>query len=363
MKSNKKLFSPFEMGDYTLKNRIVMAPMTRSRAQDNLPNDLMASYYAQRASAGLIITEGVSPSPNGLGYARIPGLFNQAQANGWSKTTQSVHQAGSVIFVQLMHAGRIAHQLNLPAEAVVLGPSAVKAEGQMWTDQAGMQDLPVPQEMTTRDISQTKEEFVKAAKLAVSAGFDGVELHGANGYLLEQFLSPHSNTRSDEYGGGFQNRARFVLEVVQAVAGAIGKEKTGIRISPFGVASDMKPYKEIPEMYEYLARELGRARIAYIHLVDHSSMGAPEVPASFKQRIRDIFPNALILAGGYSSEKAESDLNQNKADLIAFGKPFINNPDLPLRFENGWRLSEELDRTTLYSVGEKGYTDYPAFQL
>ncbi len=358
--SEYTLFSSFPLGAITLKNRIVMAPMTRSRATHNLPNALMASYYGQRAAAGLIITEGVAPSPNGLGYARIPGIFNEPQVQGWKKTTQAVHDAGGRIFVQLLHCGRIGHARNLPEGGRILAPSAVKAAGHVWTDAGGMQDLPVPEAMSAADLISTKQEFAQAARLAMAAGFDGVELHGANGYLLEQFLSPYSNLRTDDYGGGVENRARFVLETVEAVAHAIGREKTGIRFSPYGVASDMKPYAEIDHMYLYLASALNTLGIAYLHLVDHSSMGAPEVPAFLKRAIRKTFGQALILAGGYNKQKAEADLVDHHADLIAFGKPFINNPDLVLRLQHDWPLSDQLDKDTFYAGGEKGYTDYPA---
>jgi N-ethylmaleimide reductase len=360
--SENTLFSSFLLGTITLKNRIVMAPMTRSRATHNLPNAIMAAYYGQRASAGLIITEGVAPSPNGLGYARIPGIYNAAQIEGWKKTTQAVHDAGGRIFVQLLHCGRIAHARNLPQGGRVLAPSAIAAAGHMWTDAGGMQDLPIPEAMSAADLTQTKSEFVQAAKNAVAAGFDGVELHGANGYLLEQFLSPFSNLRRDAYGGRVENRARFVLETVEAVAQAIGQQKTGIRFSPYGVASDMKPYPEIDQMYLHLASELNTLGIAYVHLVDHSSMGAPAVPVSLKRAIREKFANALILAGGYDKQKAESDLQAHHADLIAFGKPFINNPDLAIRLKHDWPLSDKLDKTTFYAGGEKGYTDYPTHQ-
>ena len=359
--STSKLFSKYSLGAIELKNRIVMAPMTRSRAVGNVPNDIMANYYGQRAGAGLIITEGTSPSPNGLGYSRIPGLFNDSQVEGWKKITKKVHDNGGRIFVQLMHTGRIGHVSNLPSGAVILAPSAVKAAGQMWTDQEGLQDFPVPKAMTLDELKQTAKEFEHSATLAVKAGFDGVELHGANGYLLEQFLSPISNQRTDDYGGSIPNRCRFVLEVVDAVSAAIGKDKTGIRLSPFGVASDMPHYPEIEETYSYLAEQLNDRGILYIHLVDHSAMGAPEVPFSIKKTIHEKFSNTLILTGGYSHENAEEDLASGFTDLVGFGRQFINNPDLAERLKNNWALSAQLDTTTFYSPGEKGYVDYPAY--
>ena len=338
-----------------------MSPMTRSRAIGNLPNALMADYYAQRAGAGLIITEGVSPSPNGLGYARIPGIYSKEQTENWKQVTDAVHAAGGRIFVQFMHTGRVTHTSNLPKGAKVLAPSAVRATGQMWTDANGMQDLPVPEEMTAEELQTAKNEFVQAAKNAIAAGFDGVELHGANGYLLEQFLSPTSNQRIDEYGGSVQNRARFVIETAEAVSKAIGKEKLGIRLSPYGAFNDMPAYAEIHETYAYLAKELGKLGIVYIHIVDHSSMGAPVVPFEIKQTIRENFGGTIILAGGYTEETAEADLQKNIGDLVGFGKPFINNPDLPKRLKHNLPLSAEIDFNTFYTAGEKGYTDYPAF--
>jgi N-ethylmaleimide reductase len=356
-----KLFTPKMVGSVELGNRIVMAPMTRSRAIGNVPNLLMAEYYKQRSGAGLIITEGTSPSPNGLGYARIPGIYSKQQVEGWKKITSAVHEGGGKIFVQLMHTGRISHPLNMPEGAQILAPSAVKAAGQMWTDSEKLQDFPVPKEMTTADLLHTKAEFVTASKNALDAGFDGVELHGANGYLLEQFLSPVSNIRKDNYGGSVENRTRFVIEVVTAVAEAIGKGKTGIRLSPYGVASDMPHYPEIDATYRYLSEQLYKIGIAYIHLVDHSAMGAPVVSPELKKLIRKNFKNTIILSGGYDMERAEADIQSGLADLVAFGRPFINNPDLVDRFKKNWTLSQDLKMDLFYSADEKGYTDYPLF--
>ncbi|MEP7319772.1 MAG: alkene reductase, partial [Panacibacter sp.] len=229
-----KLFEATQVGSTSLLNHIVMAPMTRCRAIGNIPNDLMAKYYEQRSGAGLIITEGTAPSPNGLGYARIPGIFSTQQTEGWKKVTTAAHGNGGKIFVQLMHTGRISHPLNMVKGAVIIAPSAIKATGKMWTDEKQLQDYIVPKEMTAEDIIQTKNEFVTASENAMMARFDAVEIHGANGYLLEQFLSPLSNNRTDNYGGSIENRCRFVIEVVTAVAVAIGKENTGIRLSPYG---------------------------------------------------------------------------------------------------------------------------------
>jgi len=357
-----KLLIPDMFGSIKVDNRIVMAPMTRCRAIGNVPNELMAKYYKQRSGAGLIITEGTAPSPNGLGYARIPGIFNKEQVKGWMKITSAVHDSGGKIFVQLMHTGRISHILNMPAGAQILAPSVVKAAGQMWTDAEMLQDFPVPTAMTAEDILHTKTEFVDAALNAMDAGFDGVELHGANGYLLEQFISPVSNVRKDSYGGNIENRCRFVIEVADVIAEAIGKEKTAIRLSPYGVASDMPHYPEIEDTYKYLSERLNHLGIAYIHLVDHSALGAPPVPMAMKELIRENFKNTIILSGGYDKERAENDLRSGLGNLVAFGRPFVNNPDLVLRYKNNWPLSTDLKMDLFYTADEKGYTDYPFYK-
>lgn len=352
----------FKIGKEELSNRIVMAPMTRCRAIDNIPNDLMVRYYKQRADAGLIITEGTSPSPNGLGYARIPGIFSKAQVAGWKKVTDAVHAKKGKIFVQLMHCGRISHPLNMPSGSEILAPSAIKATGQMWTDAKQLQDYVLPKEMTMDDIEKTKGEFVDAARNAIDAKFDGVELHGANGYLLEEFLSPLSNIRQDKYGGAIQNRCRFVLEIVSAVSEAIGKERLGIRLSPYGVASDMPHYPEIHDTYDYLSTELDKLGIAHIHLVDHSAMGAPVVPLLIKEKIRQNFTKTIISCGGFDLQTAEDALQSGLTDLVAFGRPFINNPDLVERFLNEWPISTNLNMDLFYSAGKEGYTDYANYK-
>ena len=352
------LFSKTTLGSLTLQNRLVMSPMTRNRATGNIPNELMAQYYAQRGTAGLIITEGTSPSSNGLGYPRIPGIFSAAQVAGWKRVTDAVHAQGAKMFIQFMHCGRVGHALNLPAGARILAPSAVAAVGEMYTDAEGMKPNATPQAMTEADIKATIEEFAQSAKNAVAAGFDGVELHGANGYLLEQFIRPNSNQRKDRYGGSIENRVRFVLEVADAVIRAIGKDKLGIRLSPFGVFNDMPLYDAMEADYTYLAQQLNACGLVYIHLVDHSSMGAPPVPASMKATFRNVFKGKLILSGGYDAVRAESDLAAGKCDLIAVGKPFLANPDLVARWKTGAAVNAP-DMSTFYTPGAKGYTDYP----
>jgi N-ethylmaleimide reductase len=352
------LYSKTSLGPLTLQNHLVIAPMTRSRATGNLPNALMMEYYAQRGEAGLIVTEGTSPSPNGLGYPRIPGIFSPDQVEGWRAITDAVHARGAKIFVQLMHCGRIAHPLNLPEGARVLAPSAVAAAGEMYTDADGLQPHPVPLAMSGKDIANAIAEFARAAENAVQAGFDGVELHGANGYLLEQFIRPSTNRRDDAYGGSMENRARFVLEAAEAAIAAIGRDRVGIRLSPFGVFNDMPLYDQMEEDYTYLAQQLNTLGLVYIHLVDHSSMGAPPVPDAMKATFRKVFKRTLILSGGYDAKRAESDLAAGKCDLIAVGRPFLANPDLVTRWKTG-AAENEPDPATFYTPGPEGYTDYP----
>lgn len=337
-----------------------MAPTTRSRAVEaNTPNALMAEYYGQRASAGLIITEGTSPSPNGLGYARIPGLFIETQMRGWKLTTDAVHAKGGKIFVQLMHTGRVSHAANLPAGAEVLGPMASICPGEMYTDSQGMQPHSVPRAMSADDMAHAVAEYVQAARLAVEAGFDGVELHAANGYLIEQFLNPNVNQRTDAYGGSAQARNRFALEVARATVTAIGGNRVGIRLSPYGVLNGTGHFPEVEPQYLALTQELSALGLLYIHLLDHSAMGTPPVPIEFKSQLRQAFKGLFILAGGFDRASAETALADNRSDLIAFGRPFIANPDLVQRLERDAPLNE-VNRATLYGGGAEGYTDYPA---
>lgn len=356
-----KIFNHFKLGNIELNNRLVMAPMTRSRAINNIPNDLMIEYYRLRATAGLIITEGVAPSANGLGYSRIPGIYNKAQIEGWKKITNAVHSEGGKIFIQLMHTGRVSHPENMTLNARILAPSAIAMSGEMWTDAKGMQACPEPFEMTLADIDQAQEEFVEASKNAIEAGFDGVELHGANGYLLDQFLNTASNKRHDEYGGSFENRCRFTLEVAEKVADSIGGERTGIRLSPYGVYNDMEIFEGIEDTYEHLARELGKLNLVYIHVLDFSYQGAPEVPESVKSKIRSSFGRDIIVNGGLDREKAENILNEEKGDLVAFGQAFLANPDLVYKFENNLPLNDP-DYDTFFTPGKEGYLDYPIAQ-
>lgn len=351
------LFTPATLGKLQLRNRVVMAPMTRSRAIGNVPNELMEKYYAQRASAGLIITEGVSPSPNGLGYARIPGLFNAAQVQGWKRVNDAIHAQGGKSFVQLMHTGRVSHAANMPAGSKILAPSALALSGDMWTDSNGMQPYPVPTAMSEAEIASTIAEYAQAAKNAIEAGFDGVELHGANGYLIDQFLNTATNQRTDQWGGSVENRIRFAVEVARATVAAIGADRVGMRVSPYGVFNGTAPDAKMDVLYLKLVDALNELGLVYIHIVDHSSMGAPAVSPELKAKIRASFKGKYILSGGYDAARAQADLDADKGDLVAIGRPFISNPDLVDKLQRGTALTPP-DASTFYTPGEKGYTDY-----
>jgi N-ethylmaleimide reductase len=356
---SEHIYSNVKVGNMLLKNRIVMAPMTRCRCIDNLPNESVTKYYTQRAEAGLIITEGISPSDNGLGYARIPGMYTNEHAKAWKLVTDSVHHAGSKIFAQLMHCGRVSHPDNMPSGMEIMAPSAIAVPtGTMWTDQNGMQPYPVPEEMTEHDIECAIEEYVHSADLSIQAGFDGVEIHGANGYLIDQFLNTASNHRHDNWGGSVGNRVKFAVAVTKAVVKKIGADKVGFRMSPYGAFNGMEIFSNLEDQFELLAAELQKIGILYVHIVDHSSMGAPEVKASAKKRIRDAFKGTVILSGGYDAKHAEHDLSEKKGDLFAFGRPFISNPHLVSKLKKKAKLTPA-DETTFYTPGEKGFTDYP----
>jgi N-ethylmaleimide reductase len=330
-----------------------MAPMTRNRADANhVPTPIMAEYYAQRAAVGLIITEGTSSSPNGLGYPRQPGLFNAEHVAAWKPVTSAVHANGGKIFLQVMHNGRAGHVANLPAGAEVVSSTAVPLEGQVWTDALGMQTPTTPRPMNDADIAAAIAEYAHTATLAIDAGFDGIELHGANGYLIEQFLNANVNTRTDTWGGSPAARNRFALAVAKACVDAIGSERVAIRLSPYGVFNSTGAYADVAEQYEALARELGALKLAYLHVIDR-----PEFDA-LKPALRKAFGGIFIVAGGYDRAKAEAALADGSADLIAFGKPALANPDFVERLKDGAALNA-FDTATFYSPGEKGYTDYP----
>jgi N-ethylmaleimide reductase len=290
-----------------------------------------------------------------LGYPRIPGIFSEAQVEGWKAVTKGVQESGSRLFVQLMHTGRIAHIANLPEGYQPVGLSDIKATGEIYTDKEGMQDYSVPVALDAQGINRVIQDFVKAAQNAVRAGFDGVELHGANGYLLEQSLNPHINNRTDNYGGSIQNRSRLTLEIAEKIADAIGPEKVGLRLSPYSTLSDMPAYDEadVHETYAYLSGQLNRLNIAYIHISDN-----PAIPQKTHRAIRTAFSNTLIYCNGLTAETAEAKLQEGSADLVAFGRSFLSNPDFMSRIEKNAPLNE-VDYMTLYTPDAQGYTDYP----
>ncbi|WP_044397811.1 alkene reductase [Lacinutrix sp. Hel_I_90] len=354
-----KLFEPFDLKNKKLKNRIVMAPMTRSRAVDNIPNALMANYYRQRAGAGLIISEGTSPSVNGLGYPRIPGAYSPAQIEGWKAIADAIHEKGSVFFLQLMHCGRVTSSENLPEMGETIAPSAVKAAGEMMTDTKGLVAHETPKKMTHEDIEATQQEYVNCAQNLIRVGVDGVELHSANGYLMEQFLNPKSNLRTDDYGGNFKNRARFVIETVKKVVAAIGAENVGIRFSPYGEMNDMQSdYDDLVSLYVYLATELKALGIAYIHIVDHrGEMGAPQFKTDIKETIKGAFAGTVITGGEIDSKEKAQEVLAHGFDLAYIGRSFISNPDLVEKLKHGKALTKPKE-ALFYTSGAEGYTDY-----
>lgn len=350
----KKLLTPFSKNGLELKNHVVMAPMTRSRATENIPNDLMAEYYGQRTGAGLIITEGTAPVPEALGYPRIPGIFSDKQVEAWEKVTTPVHKDGSKIFLQLMHTGRIAHKDNLPDGMKPVGPSSIPAEGEIFTDTAGPQPHTPPKALTKNGIRNVIIGFVKAAKNAMAAGFDGVEIHGANGYLLEQFLNPNVNTRTDEYGESIEDRSRLTTLVVQAVSRAIGSEHVGIRFSPFSTLGDLKVYDEekTHQTYTHLAQAMEAEEIAYIHISVNE-----QIPKQTFDAIRKSYSGIIIICNVLTPETAEQELNEGFADLTAFGRSFLANPDFVERIKEDAPFND-VDFDTLYTAEAEGYTDY-----
>ncbi len=350
MTETPDLFGPVRLGEFTLANRVVMAPMTRNRSPGNVPNALNVEYYAQRASAGLIVTEGTAPEAMGRGYIDIPGIYNAAQIEGWRKVAEAVHARGGRIFVQLMHVGRISHPDLLEGETPI-APSAVAAQGNMFT-WTGPKPLPVPREMTHAEIERVIAAFGQAARNAVEAGLDGVEIHGANGYLVNQFLAPNSNLRTDEWGGSIERRARFLLAVTDAAIAAIGAGRVGVRVSPGNTFNTIEE-PEAEATYAHVARELDKRGPAYLHALDPSP--GFDVGATLRRN----FGGTLILNKGYDRERAQADIKSGRADLIAFGIPFISNPDLPVRLRRGAPLNEP-DTATFYGGTAKGYTDYPA---
>ena len=372
--SREILFESTQLGPYTLKNRIVLPPLTRSRSSQpgNIPNDLMAEYYRQRAGAGFMVTEGTQIEPRGQGYAWTPGIHSPEQVEGWRKVTAAVHAEGGIIFAQLWHVGRVSHNSLQPGGAAPVAPSAIVADNvkvfvETGPGQGALTEPSVPRALTTAEVKELVQLYAQAARNALDAGFDGVELHCANGYLVNQFISAHTNRRTDEYGGPLQNRLRFLREVVQAVADVVGKERLGVRFSPlFASTEEDRVYlglvEEDPhETYIEAIKVLEQVGIAYVSLAEADWDNAPELPETFRNAVRSNFSGKVIYAGKYTVERAVRVVKAGWGDLIAFGRPFIANPDLPERIAQGWPLNA-VDPATMYGGTDKGYTDYPSYR-
>ncbi|MGH8631218.1 MAG: alkene reductase [Burkholderiales bacterium] len=349
-----QLFSPVTLGRYTLRNRLVMAPMTRNRAgPGDVPQALSATYYAQRASAGLIITEGSQVSAQGKGYPATPGIYSSGQVRGWRQVTHAVHAQGGRIFLQLWHVGRISHPALQPGGELPVAPSAIRPAGEVYTGER-MEVFVTPRALDTKEIAGIIEQFRRSAVNALAADFDGVELHAANGYLLDQFLRDGTNRRTDKYGGSLENRARLLEEITQAVASVWCPHRVGVRFSPVNPFHDMCDSNP-QQTFEFAARRLSRLGLAYLH-VNNSG------PVTFDyERLRRVFGGTFVINGDYDKARAEADIAAGRADLVSFGALFLANPDLPLRFERNAPLNKP-DRSTFYGGGARGYTDYPALE-
>ena len=353
------LFQPVRLGPYQLANRIVMAPLTRSRAdEEGVPRPLMVEYYAQRASAGLIITEGTNISPQGRGYALTPGLYEAAQVEGWRKVTEAVHARGGRIFPQLWHVGRVSHPSLQPGGALPVAPSAIRPEATSYTD-AGFRPCVTPRALATSEIPEIVEQYRHATRNALVAGFDGVEIHAANGYLIEQFLRDSTNKRTDAYGGSRENRARLLFKVTEAVVGVCGGERVGIRLSPVSPVNGADLDSDPAGTYAYVVERLNAFGLAYIHIIEGATQGPREVPGGFDlQILRQSFKGLYIANNGYDLGLALEARRRNLADIISFGRLYIANPDLMERLRIGARLNVP-DRATFFGGGAAGYTDYP----
>jgi N-ethylmaleimide reductase len=366
MTATSPLFRPLQLGPLALPNRIVLAPMTRARSSQpgDVPNALMAQYYAQRASAGLIVSEASQVSRQGQGYSFTPGIYSDAQVDGWRRVTDAVHAEGGRMVLQLWHVGRMSHA-SFHADGLPVAPSAIAPQAQVWVagaDGVGrMVDSPVPRALTAPDIEAVVGDFRRAAANAMRAGFDGVEIHGANGYLIDQFLRTTSNQRTDAYTGAtLEGRTRFALEVAAAVASEAGAERTGMRLAPFITQRGMDCPEIIPTIL-HLARQLDATGLAYLHLVEADWADAPQIPPSFRTALRQAYQGRLIVAGGYDAARANQILSDGLADLVAFGRPFIANPDLPRRLRDGLPLAA-FDAKTLFGGDAHGYSDYAPYQ-
>lgn len=353
------LFQPFRLGDLDLPNRVVMAPLTRNRAThgSDAPGELAATYYRQRASAGLIISEAAQISQQGQGYIWTPGLYSDAQVQGWQGVTKAVHEAGGRIFVQMWHVGRISHTSLQPNGGAPVAPSAIRAKTKTFIE-SGFAEVSEPRALTVPEIGAILEDYAKAALNSKRAGFDGVEIHGANGYLIDQFLRDGSNKREDAYGGSIENRTRFALEVVDTILKVWPAARVGIRIAPTSPANDISDSNPT-ELFGHLVARLSERRLAFIHVIEGATQGDRNIAPFDYSALRRSFSGAYVANNGYTRELAIETLAQGRADLIAFGRPFISNPDLVERLRRGAELAP-LDRATLYGGGAHGYTDYPA---
>jgi N-ethylmaleimide reductase len=350
------LFSPLTVGSLNCKNRVVMAPLTRSRAgPGNVPHALNALYYAQRASAGLTISEATQISPEGQGYLSTPGIHSAAQIEGWQIVTRAARIAGGCMVAQLWHVGRISHPSLQPGGALPVAPSAIKPNTQAFT-QKGFEPIPMPRALDTGEIQDIVQQYAKASQNAMTAGFDGVEVHGANGYLIDQFLRDGTNKRSDQYGGSIENRTRFLLEVMDAVAAAVGRERVGLRISPQNTVNDIEDSNP-QALFDHVATSLSRKRIAYLHIIEGDMSGKPVVAFNYAA-LKRLFTGPVIANNNFDRAGAVAAVAEGRADMIAFGKPFIANPDLPIRLFLAAPLNAA-NHDTFYGGGEEGYTDYP----
>ena len=352
---NNILFSPFDLGDLRIGNRIVMAPMTRNRATDTIPQPMMATYYAQRASAGLIITEASQVSPQGVGYPNTPGIHSDEQVEGWKAVTEAVHARGGKIFLQLWHVGRISHPSLQPDGQLPVAPSAIRPEGEAFTPD-GEKPFVTPRALDSDEMPEIVAQFARGAQNALDAGFDGVEVHGANGYLLDQFLRSGSNTRDDRYGGSVENRARLLLEVTDAVCEIAGPGRTSVRLSPGGTFNDMHD-DDPAETFGYVARQLGERNIACLHVIE----GSDDLDEFDFDRLRDAFGGPYMANEGFDVDDARRCIRNGRADLVSFGKLFIANPDLPERLRQDAELACA-DPDTFYGGGAEGYIDYPPLE-
>lgn len=368
------LFEPLQLGRHTLNNRVVLPPLTRSRSTQpgNIANELMATYYQQRAGAGLMITEGTQIEPRGQGYAWTPGIYSPEQIEGWRKVTDAVHAQGNIIFAQLWHVGRVSHTSLQPDGAAPVAPSAIAANNVKVFIETGpgsgtLAEPSMPRALTTAEVKELVQLYAQAARNALSAGFDGVELHCANGYLVNQFISEHSNQRDDEYGGSLHNRLRFLREIVAAVAEVVGADRLGVRFAPlFASTEEDRVYMGLVETdprntYIEAIKVLEEAGIAYLSIAEADWDNAPELSDDFRREVRQTFSGRIIYAGRYTVERGVKTLAAGLGDLIAFGRPFIANPDLPQRIANGWPLNP-VDPATMYGGTAEGYTDYPVYQ-